>query len=90
MNRNVASGRDIPHRNTIVMPGRAMARKRNLLVLQRLAEDSNELESMAAELSGEVETLPCGAQPAHWTSRFAASGKVAIGKQVLADDEESV
>jgi hypothetical protein len=67
-----------------------MGRKRNLLVLQRLAQDSDELESMAAELSGgEVETLPCGAKPAHWTDRFAASGK-AIGKKVLAHDEESI
>jgi hypothetical protein len=70
--------------------GGAMVKKRNLLVLQRLAEDSNELESMAAELSGEVETLPCGAQPAHWSGRFAASGKVMLGKKALADDEESV
>ena len=68
-----------------------MARKRTLLVLQQLAEDSGgELVAMAAELCGDSERTFCGARPAHWSERFAASGKVALGKKALANDKDSV
>ena len=54
-----------------------MARKKHLVILAKLAEDSHdELDAMLAELSGnQSPAADAGDEPAHWSRRFTASGK---------------
>jgi hypothetical protein len=52
-----------------------LKRKRNPIVLNKLAKDSGELTSMLADLCGKPEIRLDGVKPARWSRRFAASGK---------------
>jgi hypothetical protein len=54
-----------------------MARRKKVLVLAKLAEDSTgQLKSMVKELVGDRPALAGDvAKAAHWSRRFAASGK---------------
>jgi hypothetical protein len=57
-----------------------VASRKRALVLAKLAEDSSNLASMVAELCGEPMTELGRTKPLHWSGRFSASGKVALGK----------
>lgn len=57
-----------------------MARKRTSIKLDALEQESSiELEAMMAELTGETAAGASGAKDAHWSKRFAASGKDSCG-----------
>ena len=57
-----------------------MASKRKAIILHKLVRESAiNLESMVAELTGDALDKNVATKPAHWSKRFAASGKGQCG-----------
>jgi len=61
-----------------------VARRKKLVVLAKLAEDSRgELKAMTGELFGsKAEPEDSVAKPVHWSRRFAASGKIGFAPKI--------